>query len=50
MGISVGDVVHLKSGGPDMTVESIEGGEADCVWFDGAKQIRSTFEVSSLTK
>ena len=33
----VGDVVCLKSGGPDMTVERIETTAADasviCVWF-----------------
>ena len=30
-----GDVVQLKSGGPKMTVESInEDGSCDCVWID----------------
>jgi uncharacterized protein YodC (DUF2158 family) len=34
----VGDVVRLKSGGPEMTVESIEslsfmGGDYNCQWF-----------------
>ncbi len=28
-----GDVVRLKSGGPAMTIEVIEGHEAVCTWF-----------------
>jgi uncharacterized protein YodC (DUF2158 family) len=50
MDIAEGDVVQLKSGGPEMTVEWIENGEAYCVWFDSKKQTGSTFKVSSLTK
>lgn len=31
-----GDVVVLKSGGPDMTISSIdEGQKASCYWFNG---------------
>jgi len=37
-GIKLGDVVRLKSGGPDMTVISIDVHElltyARCTWFD----------------
>lgn len=32
--IKVGDVVTLKSGGPQMTVVSTESGLFECVWFD----------------
>jgi len=28
-----GDVVVLKSGGPKMAVERVEGLDAKCVWF-----------------
>lgn len=31
-----GDVVVLKSGGPRMTVSSLDGNRVWCVWFDGA--------------
>lgn len=39
MQFAVGDRVELKSGGPEMTVQSIEGAaKCYCVWFnkDGA--------------
>ena len=29
-----GDVVVLKSGGPPMTVKSIQGNRVICVWWD----------------
>ena len=45
----VGDVVHLKSGGPPMTVASIDEGIKDltyllhCGWFDGVKSEHGVF-------
>lgn len=48
MDINAGDIVILKSGGPDMTVEWIEAGAAYCVWFDGKKQNAEHFRVTSL--
>lgn len=48
--ISEGDVVKLKSGGAEMTVESLNAGYADCVWSDGKKVYRDTFKVSLLVK
>ncbi|WP_312310326.1 YodC family protein [Stenotrophomonas indicatrix] len=34
MNFNPGDQVQLKSGGPIMTINSIEDGEAWCEWFD----------------
>ena len=31
--IQPGDVVRLKSGGPAMTVETLESGHCVCLWF-----------------
>jgi uncharacterized protein YodC (DUF2158 family) len=31
-GVAVGDVVRLKSGGPDMTVSEFDGTTAVCEW------------------
>jgi uncharacterized protein YodC (DUF2158 family) len=48
--IKVGDVVQLKSGGPKMTVESIEANPAGilCTWFDGADKKSSCFQPDAL--
>jgi uncharacterized protein YodC (DUF2158 family) len=52
--IKPGDVVQLKSGGPQMTVTSVNqdeyGTSAFCVWFDGKKQSAGDFPVHALTK
>lgn len=32
---NIGDVVQLKSGGPEMTVNSVFGGQVFCKWFVG---------------
>lgn len=47
--IKAGDVVRLKSGGPDMTVEKVEGTSAVCDWFDASgNPQRRHFAVASL--
>jgi uncharacterized protein YodC (DUF2158 family) len=43
-----GDIVQLKSGGPTMTVEEIDGTQANCVWFEGTKHKTGLFELSAL--
>jgi uncharacterized protein YodC (DUF2158 family) len=56
--IKVGDVVQLKSGGPDMTVEDVGDytmttGLTDgvkCTWFDGKKTATQVFGRQSLVK
>jgi uncharacterized protein YodC (DUF2158 family) len=45
----VGDVVQLKSGGPDMTVSHIlPSGNMFCVWFDGSEKREETFPPEGL--
>lgn len=48
--ITEGDVVRLKSGGAEMTVENVSGGYAECVWSDGKKVYRDAFKVTLLIK
>jgi uncharacterized protein YodC (DUF2158 family) len=45
-----GDVVRLKSGGPDMTVSLKLGEDVNCVWFaSGDTDVhRYTFEAEML--
>ena len=47
-----GDVVCLKSGGPDMTIEAVQPGDAatvTCVWFVDKTLYRTELPVSALT-
>lgn len=53
--MKVGDVVRLKSGGPDMTVKVLgfKGGPsgpktAVCEWFDGENLRKDKFLASSI--
>ena len=50
--INAGDTVQLKSGGPIMTVESLEKSDnvirAWCQWFDGDKPMVNRFYLWSL--
>jgi uncharacterized protein YodC (DUF2158 family) len=50
---NLGDVVKLKSGGPDMTVirtddSAVSGAPIRCQWFAGKRLEQGTFRVSSL--
>lgn len=45
--LKVGDVVRLKSGGPQMTVQRI-GESVECSWFAGQEASRGTFTRSAL--
>ena len=49
-----GDVVRLKSGGPRMTVESVNDfyGETrvHCSWFEKTKKLSDTFAPTALEK
>jgi uncharacterized protein YodC (DUF2158 family) len=51
-----GDVVQLKSGGPEMTIEGIglygmgaTHEVAKCVWVEGKNRKEAVFEVVTLT-
>ena len=46
-----GDAVHLNSGGPVMTLETITSGKrviARCTWFDGSQKHSENFVLTSL--
>jgi uncharacterized protein YodC (DUF2158 family) len=43
-----GDTVRLKSGGPAMTVNAVEGDWVSCAWFDGSKKHEDTFPAAGL--
>jgi uncharacterized protein YodC (DUF2158 family) len=50
-----GDVVRLKSGGPDMTIVHGDGGPMHegqflCIWFDGTRKLDDWFEAAVLGK
>jgi len=44
----IGDVVVLKSGGPRMTVEKVDGTTVHCKWFEKDKQKQGTFDAAML--
>jgi uncharacterized protein YodC (DUF2158 family) len=47
--LKVGTRVKLRAGGPLMAVESINGSEVTCVWFDDDGQAESgVFSAASL--
>ena len=50
MSFQPGEVVQLKSGGPRMTVEEIEGDQVDCTWFEKNKQHHGSFKSILLSK
>jgi len=46
-----GDIVHLNSGGPAMTLETVSSSErpiARCTWFDGPQKHSENFVLTSL--
>jgi uncharacterized protein YodC (DUF2158 family) len=45
-----GEMVELKSGGPDMTVEAIQPNLVCCIWFVGADVKRGQFPPAALKK
>jgi uncharacterized protein YodC (DUF2158 family) len=48
---NVGDVVRLKSGGPNMTVDGTAGSRYVCVWFDSSNvYYRQNFDQGAIEK
>ena len=43
MSFQIGDVVKLKSGGPNMTVSTIKQEEIWCAWFDNNQEPKKAF-------
>lgn len=49
--LKVGDVVMLKSGGPNMVIASIIADECGCVWFNADEKMkRATFLACVIEK
>ncbi len=46
--LKIGDTVRLKSGGPQMTVNSIEDNVIKCQWFDGNNLKEGVFHKDQL--
>jgi uncharacterized protein YodC (DUF2158 family) len=47
----VGDIVRLKSGGPNMTIDQAMGSRYDCLWFDLPGSFhRQTFDQGAIEK
>ncbi|HEX8300682.1 YodC family protein [Sphingomonas sp.] len=45
---NIGDIVQLKSGGPEMTVDSLFAGQVFCKWFVGDDLKTETFSPGAL--
>jgi len=46
--LQVGQSVVLKSGGPTMTIVSLDGDQAQCTWFAGSTVKTHAFPVAGL--
>ncbi len=47
---NVGDIVKLKSGGPDMTIQVVSDTNLKCQWFAGKKLDDGRFPIESIVK
>jgi uncharacterized protein YodC (DUF2158 family) len=46
--LRAGDLVHLRSGGPLMTVKNIEGDQVNCIWTEEGEIRSGSFPVALL--
>jgi uncharacterized protein YodC (DUF2158 family) len=47
---NVGDIVKLKSGGPNMTVDNASSHRITCVWFEGEQYHMRNFDQGAIEK
>jgi uncharacterized protein YodC (DUF2158 family) len=48
---NIGDVVRLKSGGPNMTIDATGGSRLTCMWFDSSMTLFSQdFDQGAIEK
>jgi uncharacterized protein YodC (DUF2158 family) len=45
-----GDLVQLKSGGPEMTIDQINDASVTCIWFDGHHRNEAVFDAAALER
>jgi uncharacterized protein YodC (DUF2158 family) len=50
MRFKTGNIVVLKSGGPEMTIVSATDEGFSCIWFVGKRRSRETFPAEALRK
>lgn len=48
MSFSEGDIVRVKSGGPAMTIQWVDGKSAFCIWYDGNTHQEASIALSAL--
>ncbi len=46
--LHIGQIVKLRSGGPQLTVRLIDGSDAVCIWFYGEKLQEKTLPITTL--
>ncbi len=50
MKFKAGNIARLKSGGPNVTVESVTSDGVWCLWFEGKRRNSKLFPISTLER